>query len=75
MNVIVSFFKNFIEKSVFGVCSKIADYIGVRTTRVRLYFIYVTFLTLGSPIILYVIAAFWMNIKKYIRNGRNWLLD
>lgn len=68
-------FRYLIEKSVFGVCSRLAEQMGVRTARVRLYFIYISFLTLGSPVVVYFFAAFWMNVKKYIRNGRNWLLD
>ncbi len=68
-------FRIIVEKSVFGVCSRIAEQMGVRTARVRLYFIYITFLTLGSPLVVYFFAAFWMNVKKYIRNGRNWLMD
>jgi len=71
----IEFFKVRIEKSVFGVCSYLAEKMGVRSARVRLYFIYLTFVTLGSPIILYLVTAFWLNVKKYIRSGRNLLLD
>ncbi len=69
--------KNFIEWKAFGVCSAIGERIGVATSRIRLWFIYVSFLTLGSPIIIYMILAFWMNIKRYIwmskRNPLRWL--
>ena len=68
-------FRYLVEKSVFGVCSRLAKQMGVRTARVRLYFIYISFLTIGSPVVVYFFMAFWMNVKKYIRNGRNWLLD
>ena len=64
-----------VEKSVFGVCSYLAEKMGVRTGRVRLYFIYLTFATLGSPILIYLMTAFWLNLKKYIRNSKNMLLE
>lgn len=67
--------RNFVEKSVFGVCSRAADYMGIAKTRVRLYFIYITFIAMGSPLIIYVFVAFWMNVKKYIRRGANWIID
>ena len=71
----IDILRNTVEKSVFGVCSKAADQMGIAKTRVRLYFIYITFITMGSPLILYVFVAFWMNVRKYIRNGKNWILD
>lgn len=71
----LDFFKVSIEKSVFGVCSYLAQKMGVRSARVRVYFIYLTFATLGSPILIYLATAFWLNVRKYIRSGRNMLLD
>ena len=63
-------FKDFVEWNAFGVCSAIGDKIGIATSRIRMWFIYVSFLTMGSPIILYMVLAFWMNIKTYILNAR-----
>jgi phage shock protein PspC (stress-responsive transcriptional regulator) len=71
----LEFFKVTVEKSVFGVCSYLAERMGVRTGRVRLYFIYLSFATLGSPILIYLMTAFWLNLRKYIRSGKNMLLD
>ena len=69
--------KNFIEWKAFGVCSAIGDRLGMASSRIRLWFIYVSFLTLGSPIIVYMVLAFWMNMKRYIlmtrRNPFKWL--
>jgi phage shock protein PspC (stress-responsive transcriptional regulator) len=62
--------KQFVEWHVFGVCSAIGDRIGIATTIIRKYFIYISFITMGSPLIIYLFIAFWMNIKKYIRNSR-----
>jgi len=62
---------NIIEKYAFGVCSYLGDKMGIASARVRLYFIYISFVTLGSPIIFYLFVAFWINIRQYIRNKRN----
>ena len=63
-------FKDFMEWNAFGVCSAIGDRIGIATSRIRTWFIYISFLTMGSPIIIYMVLAFWMNIKKYILSAR-----
>lgn len=58
-----------IEKQGFGVCHYLGNKMGVQISRVRLYFIYLSFGTLGSPIVIYLFIAFWLNVKKYIRRG------
>ena len=69
--------KDFIEWKAFGVCTAIGDRIGVATSKIRLWFIYLSFVTMGSPIVIYMILAFWMNLKRYIwmsrRNPLRWL--
>ena len=62
--------KLFIEWHVFGVCTAIGERVGIATSTIRKYFIYISFLTMGSPVIVYLFIAFWMNVKKYILNGR-----
>ena len=68
--------RSFIEWQAFGVCTAIGEKIGVATSRIRLWFIYISFLTLGSPLIIYMILAFWLNMKDYIflrrRNPMKW---
>lgn len=66
----MSRFKDFIEWKVFGVCSRIGEVLGISTLTIRKYFIYISFLTMGSPVIIYIFLAFWMNIKQYILNAR-----
>jgi phage shock protein PspC (stress-responsive transcriptional regulator) len=63
-------FRHFIEWQVFGVCSAIGERMGIATATIRKYFIYISFLTIGSPVIVYFFMAFWMNIKRYIMNAR-----
>ncbi|MEI6946127.1 PspC family transcriptional regulator [Paraflavisolibacter sp. H34] len=62
--------KNFIEWQAFGVCSALGEKMGVATSRIRMWFIYVSFLTLGSPIVLYMVMAFLINLKRYIFAAR-----
>jgi phage shock protein PspC (stress-responsive transcriptional regulator) len=63
-------FKQFVEWNVFGVCSYIGEKMGVASSTIRKYFIYISFLTMGSPIIIYLFVAFWMNIKNYILSAK-----
>jgi phage shock protein PspC (stress-responsive transcriptional regulator) len=62
--------KQFIEWQAFGVCTAIGEKMGIATARIRMWFIYISFLTLGSPVIVYMIMAFWMNMKRYIMAAR-----
>lgn len=56
-----------VESSLFGVCSKIGEKMNFSVSSTRLYFIYASFFTFGSPIIIYMILAFWMETRKHIR--------
>ncbi len=62
--------KEFVEWQAFGVCSWMGDIMGISTTTIRKYFIYVSFLTMGSPVVIYLFIAFWMNIRNYILKAR-----
>ncbi|HFA48931.1 MAG TPA: PspC family transcriptional regulator [Bacteroidetes bacterium] len=67
--------KDLLERPAFGVCSYLGKKMGIATARVRMYFIYLSFVALGSPIVIYLFAAFWLNIKQHIRKSRNWLWE
>lgn len=67
--------KDLMERSAFGVCSYLGEKMGLASSRVRMYFIYLSFVALGSPVILYLFLAFWLNIKRYIRSKRNLLWE
>jgi phage shock protein PspC (stress-responsive transcriptional regulator) len=71
----MSWLKYGIEKSAFGVCSALGEKLGISTHRIRLYFIYTSCLTLGSPIIFYLIGAFWLNMRKYQQESRTRVWD
>jgi phage shock protein PspC (stress-responsive transcriptional regulator) len=59
-----------IEVNVFGVCAAIGEKMGIASSRIRMWFIYISFLTFGSPLIIYMILAFWLNIKNYIYSAK-----
>ena len=62
--------REIIELNAFGVCSAIGEKLGIASSKIRMWFIYISFLTMGSPIIIYMIMAFWMNMKSYILFGK-----
>ena len=65
--------QNIIEKCAFGVCNAIGEYFKIPTSSIRLSFIYASFLTFGSPVIIYLSIAFWMSFKKLYRRRENTL--
>ncbi|MBL7941912.1 MAG: PspC domain-containing protein [Flavobacteriales bacterium] len=50
---------DYFERRAFGVCSSIGRHMHVRANRIRLWFIYLSFLTFGSPIFFYLVLLFW----------------
>ncbi|MDO6391132.1 PspC domain-containing protein [Pontibacter sp. BT731] len=65
----------FIESQAFGVCAMLGEKLGIASSSIRLSFIYISFFTLGSPVILYFIMAFWMNVSKHLRRERSTVWD
>jgi phage shock protein PspC (stress-responsive transcriptional regulator) len=58
--------RDFLELHAFGVCAAMGERLGIASTKIRLWFIYISFLTFGSPVIIYMILAFIRSIKNYI---------
>ncbi|RPA68865.1 PspC family transcriptional regulator [Cyclobacteriaceae bacterium YHN15] len=63
--------KLFFEERAFGVCSKLGEKFNFPIDSIRLFFIYTSFMTLGSPVILYVSMAMMMKVRKYLRKMNN----
>jgi len=59
--------REMVEPRIFGVCTYIGKKIGLPSSVVRLYFIYITFIAFWSPVIVYMFLAFWINIKDYLK--------
>nr|WP_255593811.1 PspC domain-containing protein [Pontibacter sp. HSC-14F20] len=53
----------------------LGEKLGIASSSIRLSFIYISFFTLGSPVILYFIMAFWMNVSKHLRRERSTVWD
>jgi len=67
--------RNFFERQAFGVCTAIGERMQMKTSVIRLFFIYTSFLTIGSPIIIYMILAFWIKMKSYVKSRRTSVWD
>ncbi len=65
----------FIESQAFGVCTMLGEKLGFASSSIRLTFIYVSFLTMGSPVLIYLMLAFWMNVSKHLRRERSTVWD
>jgi phage shock protein PspC (stress-responsive transcriptional regulator) len=71
----VQIIKDFFEKRAFGVCNWLGSILKMRSSNIRLFFIYTSFLTVGSPIIIYMILAFWLKMKNYVFRKRTSIWD
>lgn len=60
----------FFELRSFGVSTWFARKTRVEVSRVRLFFIYASFIALGSPIIVYMIMAFVLEHKHLFKLQR-----
>lgn len=63
------------EKQGFDVCSRTGDKIGIQASKIRLFFIYASFMTLGSPLIIYFAIMFVIQIKDSINSRRSSVFD
>ena len=71
----IQYIREYFEKQAFGVCTRIGEKLQMRTSVIRLFFIYTSFLTIGSPLIIYMILAFWLKMKSYVRSKRTSVWD
>jgi len=67
--------KYFFEKRGFHVSSRLADKLGMRVSDVRLFFIYITFVTAGLWFGVYLTLAFWIRLKDLVRGKRTSVFD
>jgi hypothetical protein len=65
----------FFEKHGFHVSSRLADKLGMRANSVRLFFIYISFVTIGLGFGIYLTLAFWIRLKDLIRAKRSSVFD
>ena len=67
MSDIIQNIQHFFETYAFGVCTRLGEKLGMATSSIRLFFIYASFITFGSPVIVYLALAFILNIRKHLR--------
>jgi len=65
----------FFEKYGFYVSSRMGERLGIRVKSIRLFFIYLSFFTLGAGFALYLTLAFWLRIKDLIYTKRSSVFD
>ncbi|HZW77945.1 MAG TPA: PspC domain-containing protein [Flavobacteriaceae bacterium] len=65
----------FFEKRGFYVSSRLADRLGMRAKNVRLFFIYLSFATLGVGFAIYLTLAFLLRLKDLINSKRTSVFD
>ncbi len=53
----------FLERNGFEVIARMADKFGMRASKLRLFYIYLTFATLGIFFVLYLVMAFSLWVK------------
>ena len=66
----VNKFRIWFEKNGFAVCTRLAEWLGIRVKNVRLFFIYASFTTLIGGFIIYLVLAFWIKMKDMIYSER-----
>lgn len=74
-NVMVKRIQDFFEQNAFGVCTRLGEKLGMSISAIRLFFIYASFLTFGSPVIVYLALAFIMNFRKHLRRRHHTIWD
>lgn len=60
----------YFEKRSFGVCTYLAERLDISISKIRLFFIYASFLAVGFPIIFYILAAVVLDVRHYIKKIR-----
>lgn len=67
--------RHFFERHGFYVSSRLGDKIGIRARNIRLFFIYLSFATLGIGFAVYLTLAFWLKLKDLVYTKRTSVFD
>lgn len=67
--------RHFFERHGYYVCARLADRLGMRAKSVRLFFIYVSFATVGAWFAIYLTIAFWLRLKDLVYTKRTSVFD
>jgi len=67
--------RHYFERRGFYVSSRIADKMGIRAKTIRLFFIYLSFATMGMGFAVYLTLAFWLKLKDLVYTKRSSVFD
>ncbi|MDC9723065.1 MAG: PspC domain-containing protein [Urechidicola sp.] len=67
--------RHYFERHGFDVSSRFADRLGMRATNVRLFFIYISFVTVGLSFGIYLTLAFLLKLKDMVYTKRSSVFD
>ncbi|MBE7175248.1 MAG: PspC family transcriptional regulator [Mucilaginibacter polytrichastri] len=65
----------FFERNSFGVCTYLGERLNVSIAKLRLFFIYVSFISVGLPILVYIFAGFVLDFRNYVKRRRSRVFD
>lgn len=65
----------FFERRSFGVCTFLGERLGISISKIRLFFIYSSFLAVGFPIIFYFLAGIVLDFRNYVKRIRSTVRD
>ena len=65
----------YFERHSFGVCTYFGEKFNISIAKIRLFFIYSSFLAVGFPLIVYVCAGIVLDFRNYIKRTRTHLSD
>ncbi|RKD14351.1 PspC family transcriptional regulator [Pelobium manganitolerans] len=60
----------FFERYSFGVCTYLGEKFQISQAKIRLFFIYTSFLAAGFPLVFYFFAAVVLDIRHFIKRKR-----
>ncbi len=65
----------FFERYSFGVCTYLGEHFHISIAKIRLFFIYLSFLAVGFPLIFYFFAGIVLDFRNYIKRAGNRVTD
>lgn len=67
--------RDYLQLRFYGVCTYLGEKLDMPSSKIRLFFIYASFVAAGSPIIVYLSMAFVLKLRNYIKGQRNPVWD
>jgi len=65
----------FFERHSFGVCTYLGGRFNISINKIRLFFIYASFLSVGFPLIVYIFAGIVLDIRNYVKRVHTRIMD